>query len=134
METLQILTNNHLGASFWEQRTGLIDSIQLNPINLKVFNNLIETQSNFILLDFYFSKISLQKQLSLIAKIKQSTETIPGHLKLFILSPVYADSDIEHIEFNNKVIVCHNFTDYFLKTLLAAGQNKLINKSLLKSM
>ena len=134
METLQILTNNHLGASFWEQRTALIDSINLHPLNLNVFNNLIQAQSNYILIDFYFSKISLQKQLRIIAKIKQSADTIPGNLKLFILSPVYADSEIEHIEFNDKIIVCHNFTNNFLKTLLAAGQNKLINKSLLKSI
>ncbi len=122
MKDLQILTNNHLGKFFWEQRTGLIDSIQINPLNLTSFNSHLKRKSNFILLDFYFSKIPMQKELQLITKIKEITKCYSGELNLFILSPLFADSELGYLEFNTKTIVTHNFTTCFLKTLLTAGK------------
>ena len=130
MKDLHILTNNHLGKFFWEQRTGLTDSIQLSELNLTSFNSQLKIKSNFILLDFYFSKIPMQQELELIDKIKQVANCYSGELNLFILSPLFADSELSYLKFNNKIIVAHNFTTCFLKTLSTAGKiNKQIKVS-----
>jgi len=118
MKNLHILTNNNLGSFFWEQRIGLFNSIKINQLNLESFNHHLTEKSNFILLDFYFSKISMQKELQMITKIKNLAHSYPGKLKLFILSPLFTDTELEYLEIDNKTIVSHNFTTCFLKTFL----------------
>jgi hypothetical protein len=122
MKDLKILTNNHLGNFFWEQRTGLIDSIELDTLDLNTFLRQLEKKSTFILLDFYFSKIPMTQELQMIDEIKQMVKTYAGELNLFILSPLFANSELGYLEFNSKTIVTHNFTTCFLKTLLTAGK------------
>lgn len=134
MQNLQILTNNHLGPNFWEQRTGFINSIKINPLNINTFDELIDSNSNFILIDFYFSKLPLDRELKMIEKLKQHAKIFPGFLKLFILSPTFADTTLNFVQYENKVVVSDNFTNYFLKTLMKAAKIETINKSLLKSM
>jgi len=122
MKNLQILTNNNLGNFFWEQRTGLIDSIELNQLTLNSFNCQLTKKSKYILLDFYFSKIPMKKELLMIKKIKLLTSTYSGELKLFILSPLYAGSKIGYSELDNKTIVTHNYTSSFFKILITEGK------------
>jgi len=134
MQNLQILTNNHLGTSFWEQRIGFISSIELNPLNINTFDELIDSDSSFILIDFYFSKLPIESELKMIEKLKEHAKIFPGYLKLFILSPTFSDTTLNYIQYENKVVVSDNFTNYFLKTLTKAAKIETINKSLLKSM
>ena len=134
MQNLQILTNNHLGTSFWEQRIGFISSIELNPLNINTFDELIDSDSSFILIDFYFSKLPIESELKMIEKLQEHAKIFPGYLKLFILSPTFSDTTLNYIQYENKVVVSDNFTNYFLKTLTKAAKIETINKSLLKSM
>ena len=85
MQNLQILTNNHLGTNFWEQRIGFINSIELNPLSINTFDELIDSDSNFILIDFYFSKLPMERELKMIEQLQQHAKKFPGFLKLFIL-------------------------------------------------
>ena len=133
MKNLQILTNNHLGKSFWEQRTGLIDSILFNELDLNVFDQLIENQSNFILFDFYFSKIPMSQKLKMINKVMYSVEDVRRPLKLFILSPTFTDSELIYNQVGNKVIVSDNFSDTFFRILQNETKINQPKKSLLTS-
>jgi hypothetical protein len=133
MQNLQILTNNHLGKSFWEQRTGLLDSILINKLNVTSFNRIIKSQSTFMLLDFYFSKIPMQKKIDMISQVMLSVRQVTGPLKIFILSPTFTDTVLNYNEFDNKVVVSDNFTNNFLRVLQNESKNQYLNKSLLTS-
>jgi hypothetical protein len=122
MQNLQILTDNNLGTMFWEQRTGMADAIEFNSLNFSAFKNIIDSQNEFILVDFYHNKFSMEQEQELILKFCEYGRQVSGFLKLFILSPTYAGSKLESIEMGNSTIIIHNYTAHFLRTLSSTGK------------
>jgi len=122
MQNLHVLTNNNLGASFWEQRTGLRGAVELSPLKFDIFQNLIQSETEFILIDFYFSRIKMQDEIGMIKHFKRMAIQSENFVNLFILSPSFVSSPLEHSYSGNSEIVAHNFTEYFLRMLQSSGK------------
>ncbi len=123
MQNLQILTNNKFGADFWQQRAGMIDGIEFNPLDFTVFKNLIVAQNEFILVDFYYSKLTLQQENELIKKLEEYVLNDFGFLKLFILTPSFAGAKLEDKRHSNRTVIIHNYTCHFLRKLSSASKS-----------
>lgn len=122
MQNLHVLTNNHLGNDFWELRTGLIGGIEISELQPQVFQNLLNQENNFFLVDFYFSGLSLDTEIRMINDIIYKAQETDGYLRLFILSPFFSCTEMNYQVSGNKVIITHNFSNPFLRKLMMIGK------------
>lgn len=130
MESLNVFANNNLGAKFWEQRTGLCGQVEMGTINVMGVQQAIENGANFILVDFYFSKVSSSQEDKLTNKICELVKEANQNVHLFVLSSTHFEEPIQYYEPNSTQIILHNYTEDFLAVLLEASSAIMaINKN-----
>lgn len=123
---MQVLTNNNLGAEFWEQRTGLIETISVSKIVVGDLESHICSETQLILVDFYFCQFSVEEQLTISQVLKGMALDQNRELSLFIISPAFSDCPFEKIKSSKTQVVLHNYSSELLQSLAAEGRNFLI--------
>lgn len=130
MTTLNVLTNNHLGVAFWEQRTGLFGAIKIQELKRSIFIDLLNSKSKYILIDFYFWNKSLDQEIQFLEELLSFAKQTDHECSIFVLSSCFAGINLEQFEQGKLQIIQHNYSFEILKLIATTCANSPLSSSI----
>ena len=115
MKKLTIISTNHLGIEFWENRTGRVGQIELHKLNLKEKIS-IDDSNPLLLFDFYFNSGQFLEEAIVNDQLNKAN-LLNRPCTVFILSPRYALHAIRKEEVGNITFIKHRFSYDLLSEL-----------------
>ena len=125
MNKLTILTFNNFDQYFWKTNTGYKSSINIQKFSNSSINRVLENDAKIILIDFYFSRITLVEEQRICSNIINEINHFGKRINLFFLSASYAGEPMMCYQNQFCHIKGHNFSIHLFKAL-----HSVLNKSI----
>lgn len=127
MKNLSILKLNDFDTFFWKAKLGFNREFDLYKYSEESLAEVKEN-STVIIVDFYFSKTSLDEEQQIRLDIIDELVFAQREIQLFFLSPSYAGESMLKIKRSNLEIKGHNFSPLILEEISKALQPEIITK------
>ncbi|MFT4600292.1 MAG: hypothetical protein ACI857_000466 [Arenicella sp.] len=116
MKNVSILKLNNFDSFFWKTKLGFNQEFELLDYSEFILMEKAKI-ADVIVLDFYFSRLSLKQEQEIILQAMASLIHSEREIHLFILSPSFAGDPILRIKKRNLSINCHNFSSTILERI-----------------
>jgi hypothetical protein len=130
MKNLTILKLNNFDLFFWKAKLGFNQDITLENYTDESLLKA-RSKSDLIILDFYFSRTSLDEEQSITINVMSDLFLAKQSIDLFILSPSYAGETILNLKKGKLKVQCHNFSGTILENICCKlnSNNELLKAS-----
>ena len=129
MGSLGVLKFNNYSKLFWQCRLGPSSIFEVEHFSSEKLFEFLNQGLDILLIDFYFSNISLEEEESIKQDIINACQKDCALKELYFLSPTYAGEQIRVLEISNFKLVEHNFSLNLLESLHISSMNYFSSKA-----